>query len=78
MIARGFIQIVPDRSPSGRARGLSIQRVTRRHPRDPLPGAIVMEVAVSVPDAIANVQTVEATAEAGMLTWVPPEPDEDA
>jgi hypothetical protein len=68
MKATGYLQIVPERRPDGRVRSLGIARVTNRCPRSPLPGAIVIRVSIDVPEALANVQTVEAAAEAGMLT----------
>lgn len=76
MKAQGFIQVVPERNALGRAKSLTIKRVTSRYPRDPLAGAIVMRVAVEIPEELANVQTVEAAASAGMLTLVlEPEPE---
>jgi hypothetical protein len=68
--ARGFLQIVPERRADGVARELRIMRVTKRSPLDPLPGAIIVKVCIDVPDELANVQTVEVAAKAGMLTLV--------
>lgn len=75
MKARGFLQIVPERNSQGRARSLSIQRITQRAPRDPLPGAIIVEVGIDIPDEIASVQTVSAAVKAGacMIVIGPPE-----
>jgi hypothetical protein len=70
MKATGFLQVVADRRPDGRARSLSLARVTQRAPRDPLPGALVVKVSLDIPDELAHVQTVEAAAKAGMLTLV--------
>lgn len=70
MQARGFAQVIIDRTQAGRARSASIKRVTSRYPRDPLPGALVVALAIDIPEALANVQTVEAAAKAGMLTLV--------
>lgn len=70
MKAHGYLQIVPDRRSDGKARSLSIQRVTQRHPRDPLPGAIVVGVSIDIPEEVASAQTVEAVAAAGALSVV--------
>jgi hypothetical protein len=70
MKATGYLQVTADRRSDGRARALSIARVTQRAPRDPLPGALVVRVELDIPDELAHVQTVEAAAKAGMLTLV--------
>lgn len=73
MKATGFLQIVPERGPSGRARALTIANVTGRYPRKPLPGAIILKAEIDIPDALAHAQTIEAAAEAGACTIVLPE-----
>lgn len=70
MKANGYLQIVPERTATGRARSLSIQRVSQRVPRSPLPGAIIVQVSLDIPDDIAHVQTVEAAVSAGAATIV--------
>lgn len=73
MKAHGFLQIIPDRDSTGRARALKIERVTGKYPYSPLPGAIVVKVNVEIPDDVANVQTAEAAIEAGVVTmWFEP------
>lgn len=70
MRAHGYVQIIPERTPGGQARSLTIQRVTQRYPTVPLPGAIIVEVLIDVPDEIASVQTAEAALEVGVATVV--------
>lgn len=70
MKATGYLQIVPERTAAGRARSLSIQRVSQRVPRSPLPGAIIVQVSLDIPDDIAHVQTIEAAVAAGAATIV--------
>jgi hypothetical protein len=68
MKAIGFVQVIPERTPSGVARRASIARVTSKCPRQPLPGALIVRVVLDIPDELANVQTAEAAVAAGMLT----------
>lgn len=70
MKARGYLQIIPTRTTKGQARFLTIKRVTQTHPRDPLPGAIIVGVSIEIPDEVAHAQTVEAVAKAGALAVV--------
>lgn len=76
MKAYGYVQVTADRRKDGAARSLRLARVTAGVPRDPLPGALVLKVAVDVPDEWANIQTVEAAASAGLAAIVL-EPYED-
>ena len=67
MKAHGFVQIIPERHPDGSIRRLSMQRVSQRYPRDPLPGSITVRLVLDIPDEIASVQTAEAAIEAGCV-----------
>lgn len=70
MRAYGYLQVTAERRADGQARGLRIARVTAGVPRDPLPGALIVKVALDVPDEWANIQTVEAAADIGLATLV--------
>lgn len=73
MKAHGFLQIIPERDSQGRTRSLKPERITQKYPYSPLPGAIVVKIAVDIPDEIAAVQTAEAAIEAGVVTmWFEP------
>lgn len=78
MKAHGFVQIVPERTPSGGVRRLTMARVSSKFPRQPLPGSITVRVVLDIPDEIASVQTAEAAVKAGAVTITIPVMEEPA
>lgn len=70
MKAAGYAQIQIYRDAEGKAEDAAIVHVTQSFPRRPKPGAIVARLVVDIPEALTNVQTYEAVAKAGALTFV--------
>lgn len=46
-----YLQIAPNFSPGGKLKGVAAKRVSTKHPREPLPGAITLKLNIEIPDA---------------------------
>ena len=70
MRATGYVQLVADRvDREGRPISLKFGRVSQKYPREPLPGAIVLKLAVEVPDDLLRLQA-EVIADSELATVV--------
>lgn len=47
-----YLQLVPSFSTNGTLRGLRAVRASTKHPRESLPGAMVLRLSIDVPDVV--------------------------
>lgn len=71
MIARGFLQIVPHRRPSGSVQSLRIVKLTQSIPAHPNSGALVVEVNLDMDEKIFSIPSLNVKLDASEEQVVP-------